>query len=280
MFGYHTFPIYTQVAPEPLTICRPLEGSVFSYPFFNDGISFAAQKNSERTNYPGASMPETTGDDLLTLRGFIFHTSHCGSTLLSGMLSGAGVRVVKETEAINGLLLSYLLYNLPEEKVLSHLKKIMEAYKQPFPGEQYVLFKLTSWNIFCFPLFEKLYPETPWLYLDRDIDAVVQSLLKSDGGFAAWWGHPADSVRRLFLPGDIHVTEKESYLRQMVLQHGLYARQYQNDRSLFLQYPDFLNGFEAKILPHFNLHFSKEALAEAENKRRFEAKKPGVLRSL
>jgi hypothetical protein len=280
MSRYHTFPIYTQVAPEPLTICRALEGSVFTHPFFNDGISLAAQKDSASSSYTGASLPVTTLNNLMTLKGFIFHTSHCGSTLLAGMLSGAGVRVIKETEAINGLLLSYLLYDLPEEKVLEHLRKIMEAYKQPFPGDQYVLFKLTSWNIFCFPLFQKLYPEIPWLYIDRDIDAVVQSLLKSDGGFAAWWQHPVDSVKRLFLPGDAHVTDKESYLRQMVLRHGVHARKHQNDYGLFLQYPDFLNAFEAKILPHFNLHFSKEALAEAENKRRFDSKKTGVLRNL
>jgi hypothetical protein len=151
-------PIFTTVEENPVTWLKKTGACVFNYPFFNEGVYHTKKSLSGiQPEYSFADIPLYEENTLLKIKGLIFHTSHCGSTLLSRMLgSSKQVRVVSETEAINGLLLSYALYHLTENKVLVHLKQIMETYQQPFEDEKFLVFKLTSWNVFFIHLFQKL----------------------------------------------------------------------------------------------------------------------------
>jgi hypothetical protein len=267
------FPVYTTVAPAPNTICEVVGGTAFDYPFFNDGVVHSRAQLTERKKYELEDLDTSDAPDLLEIKGFVFHTAHCGSTLLSKMFSKLPkVRVVSETEAINGLLLSSVLYDLPEATVLLHLKRIMEAYRQPINDEQFLIFKMTSWNVILVHLFQKLYPNTNWIYIDRDTEDTVQSLLKSGRGFVDWWNHPVDSMRRCFLSDTDIYENQEGYIRQMLLKHRHFAHQGKNEKSCFMNYPDFIAEYESVILPHFNLRYSKEELELSLGMTQFESK--------
>jgi len=267
------FPVYTKVGDPPVTICKSIDAGVFGYPFFNQGVQQRSQFSDDHTMYSLDDVQAGTEPCLLQMKGFIFHSSHCGSTLLSRMLGRLpGVRVVSETEAINGLLLSCALNHLQEEQVLVQLKQIMEAYRQPIENETSLVFKLTSWNVFFINLFQQLYPGTPWFYVDRDTDEVVNSLLQKGRGFAEWWDHPADILRQYFTGKDVIFPGKEDYLREMVKRHRLYAQSNNNGRSCFLQYPEFIGQFEEIILPHAGLHFSKDEIQDARQVAGYESK--------
>lgn len=271
--GKKIFPVYTKVGDPPVTICKSIDAGVFGYPFFNQGVQQRSQFSDDHTMYALEDVQAGTEPRLLQIKGFIFHSSHCGSTLLSRMLGRLpGVRVVSETEAINGLLLSCAFNNLPEEKVLLQLRQIMEAYRNPLENEKFLVFKLTSWNVFFINLFQQLYPGTPWFYLDRDTDEVVNSLLQKGRGFAEWWDHPADILRQYFTGKGVIFPGKEDYLREMVKRHRLYAQSNNNGRSCFLQYPEFIGQFEEIILPHLGLHFSKDEIQDARLAAGFESK--------
>lgn len=270
----HLFPTYTLPASTPTTLCEVLGPEVFDYPFFNQGVSQSSKPSLEQKRQVFVDMPESDETNLLEIKGFVFHTAHCGSTLLGRMLGKLpDVRVVSETEAINGLLLARWFYELPEAEVMAQLKKIMEAYRPPLKGERYLIFKMTSWNVCFLPLFQQLYPDVPWLYIDRETDAVVESLLRSGAGFVEWWDHLSDFLRRRFLGDAHHCPDKESFLRQMVDRHRFYAQQWDNEKSRFVQYPDFIGAFESVVLPHFQLHFSVAEVELALEMARFESKK-------
>lgn len=258
-------PIYTTLAKNPDTIFKKVNGSVFDYPFFNDGVLETKKSfTSNQPNYSSTDIQLPGENKLLPIKGFIFHTSHCGSTLLSRMLgSSAQVRVVSETEAINGLLLSSALYHLPEKDVLVQLKAIMETYRQPIEDEKFLIFKLTSWNVFFIHLFQQIYPDVRWLYLDRDTNEVVHSLVKKGGGFTEWWEHPADVFRKYFLGNAATCFKKKSYLIQMVERHRHFALTNKNAASQFLFYPGFIRNFEKAILSHFQLAFSEQEISAA-----------------
>ena len=122
------FPTYTSVQESPITYCENISPNVFEYPFFNQGIVALRKPIEERNRTILESQPIIPETQLLPILGFIFHTSHCGSTLLGRMLgSSPQVRMISEPESINGLLLSYLLHQLPEEQKLYHLKRILDA---------------------------------------------------------------------------------------------------------------------------------------------------------
>ncbi|MEP0265418.1 hypothetical protein [Dokdonia sp.] len=267
------FPEYTIVDKEPITICKQINGEAFDYPFFNEGAIALQGGNHIKKQYNLQEIELLDDSNLLEIKGFIFHTSHCGSTLLSRMLGiSSKIRVISETEAINGLLLSYLLHNLPEKKVMTQLKIIIDAYRQPIGEEKYIIFKFTSWNVFMIRLFQKIYPSTKWTYIDRNTEDVVASLYKSDGGIQNWFYQPTDILRKHFIERSFTNTSKEKYLTHIVEQHRKQVKIYTNDNLCLLMYPEFIDKFETEILTHFNLQFSELELKDVKELMGFYSK--------
>lgn len=266
------FPIYTTISEEPITHYRALPTAVFDYPFFNEGFQ-EINKTRDASAYPTLSpIPKDDPKNLLALKGFIFHTSHCGSTLLVRMLQTSDkIRVVSEPEAINGLLLAYKLHALPKAKVKQQLQNIIEGYRQPLGKETGVIFKFTSWNVFMTDLFQELYPTTKWVYIDRKTEEVVTSLQKSDGGIAQWWDYPIDHLRKHFTGENYCCTTKEAYLTHVVNQHRKQAEMFTNENSLKLMYPSFLTTFH-KILYHFKLTLSPQEIKTAQKATAYYSK--------
>ncbi|MDN3724246.1 hypothetical protein QRD02_07615 [Aequorivita sp. SDUM287046] len=267
------FPVYTRVGPNPVAVCEKLPVQVFEYPFFNDGAAMQPRSNPKRKELRLQADPIFPNQEFLKLKGFIFHTSHCGSTLLSNMLkSSKQTRIVAETEAINGLLLSAIFYKLDKEEVLRGLTTIVSAYLQPLGNAKNVIFKLTSWNIFFIELFQKAYPNVPWIFIERNSADVVKSLLKNGRGFVEWWYHPTDLLQKYFLGKNPQPETFDAYLFEMVEAHKAAAQKGNSSNKLALEYPDFINEFESRVLLHFNLNFTNTELEVALEKTKFDAK--------
>ncbi|MEL6559604.1 MAG: hypothetical protein AAFQ94_15540 [Bacteroidota bacterium] len=255
------YPLYTQVQENPRTICRELSADVFTYPFFNEGVSKSYTNNSNSYTLDDLEINEAADD--LILKGLIFTTSHCGSTLLSGMLSKLPeVRVVSEPEAINGLLLSAVLHQMEADEVILILRKIVRLYSKGARPEKYLVFKLTSWNVFQIELFKQAFPNVKWLFLHREEESLLSSLERSDGGFIDWWEHPVDVLRKHFLPTGKEIQSTRDYLLEMIRGHKHKAVQARDENSLFLEYPGFIENFE-EILTHLGIGTGEEDIANA-----------------
>lgn len=267
-----SFPIYTSISEAPVTYCEEIFPEVFHYPFFNQGVSAKRKAFTDRkTSILGESQPPQE-EEFLPIRGFIFHTAHCGSTLLGRMLgSSPQVRMISEPEAINGILLSYLMHKIPEAQALNQLRQIIEAYCISGDGKKSIIFKLTSWNVFLIHLFQKLYPNIPWIYIDRETEELVEILKKEEGGFIDWWNHPVDILRKHFVESASICVDQESYLRHIVEGHRKNALAAKNLNGSIVDYPDFLKAIP-EILAHFQLTFSSEELVNALAFQRFESK--------
>ncbi len=267
------FPVYTLPSENPIVVAEQLPAQVFDPPFFNDAVPmFRAQKSiSKRFDFN--SILSLTNEVSLPLKGFIFHTSHCGSTLLANMLGASQkTRIISETEAINGLLLSAIFYEMDRILLAQHLNAIITAYLQPLGEAEQVLFKLSSWNIFFIDLYQEAFPNVPWIFIDRNTEEVVQSLIKTGGGFAAWYYHPTTLLRDYFLGGNIKEDSIEKYLSAMVEAHKKYAENAHFGQKIVATYPSFLDNVENRILPHFNLKYSKTELAAMEEIKKYNAK--------
>tara|TARA_R110002020_G_scaffold34876_2_gene105834 strand:+ start:1804 stop:2655 length:852 start_codon:yes stop_codon:yes gene_type:complete len=267
------FPIHTYVSKTPVTICEKLPAEVFGYPFFNDAIPLVRTENSLKNELDLNTENTLKNKQLLQIKGFIFHTSHCGSTLLSNMFKASKkTRVISETEAINGLLLSAVFYNLEERSLLKSLKTIMEAYLKPLGEATQVVFKLTSWNIFFIEIFKKAFPHVPWIFINRKTEEVVASLSKSGRGFVEWFHNPNNLLQNHFLGDKKQAESVEKYLLAMVEAHKRAAEKCRYGNDLFVEYPSFLNEFKSKILPHFNLKYSEMELQATEEIKKYDSK--------
>lgn len=264
------YPIYTTVEEEPKTICRQLEETVFEYPFFDEGVLSTKTTLKGQCNLDTIDLDNKEG--LLELKGLIFNTSHCGSTLLCNMLNQVQkVKVVSESEAINGLLLSKKLYSLPDEKIKTLLRRIIQLYQQEVEAKQYLIIKLTSWNVYFINLILEVFPKTKWIFLNRETEALVKSLMKNKRGFIDWWDHPVDILRKHFIEPGREIKNKEEYLREMIRGHRAYANSQKNSNGLFIEYPTFIEEYEA-ILKHFDLEPTEKEEALLKEVVKYDSK--------
>lgn len=265
-----TYPVYTTIAKEPHTTCEGLEEGVFQYPFFSDGVS--STKTNPRAKSDLDSIEVKPDQEELELKGLIFHSSHCGSTLLGRMLNQTqSVRVVNESEAINGLLLSKKLYAISDDTIAKQLKKIIRLYQQKVGTKQYLIIKFTSWNVYFIDLILNVFPTVKWVYLDRETESLLKSLKTKSGGFIDWWDHPVDELRKHFIASDSAIQNKDEYLREMIRGHRLHANRKKDDHSIFLEYPTFIQDYK-KIFNHFDLESTEEEEALLQEVIKYDSK--------
>ncbi len=269
--GARYFPTYTTIENSPITTLQEIREEAFGYPFYNDGVH-RFRLLGDRRKEMSVSDPVDL-ENPLEIKGFIFHTSHCGSTLLSRMMSALpGVRVVSESEAINSLLLAFLFHQIPEAQVIAHLKAIIEHYRQGMEGKKYLVFKTTSWNVFFIDLFHKIYPEVPWIYIDRNTEKAVDSSLRDGGGFVQWWDYPTDLPRKFFLDASVPLSDKRSYVTSIIDRQRSHVRSFTRGKFELFRYPKFIGEFGSRILPHFGFRFSEQETELARAMTRYQSK--------
>jgi len=157
-------------------------------PFFRDSVQIALQEP-----FNLAFRQESTIDALLEWAevspgirptAFIFHTSRCGSTLLSRMMMTLESHVVASEPPLLDAVLraSYSLPTLPAEIQMAWVRATLSALAQRRIGtESRFVVKLDAWNITELPLVRSAYPDVPWIFLYRDPLEVAVSQFNMPG---------------------------------------------------------------------------------------------------
>lgn len=269
------YPVYTTIEKNPTTVCQNLSETVFEYPFFNEGVLLTKQKSTKKYTLKLAEDENEGEEETLELKGLIFHTSHCGSTLLCRMLNQIkSVRVVNEPESINGLLLSMKLYSIPDEEIKERLRRIVKSYQQKTDSKHHLIIKLTSWNVYFINLILQTFPKIKWIYLDRDNESLINSLMKKDGGFIDWWQHPVDELRKHFIDTNKDIKNKEQYLREIISGHRMHAMSKKENNNIFLEYPEFIKNYQV-ILDYFELKPTIKELKNLREAMKYDSKSTG-----
>lgn len=264
------YPIYTTVEMNPEIVIKEVDEEAFDYPFFDVGVSATNEKLFNQS-CPPLKQGFEEGDEL-ELKGLIFSVSHCGSTLLVRMLNQLqGVKIVSESEAINGLLLSKILYNIDDDEIINRLREVVRLYQQKANSKQSLIIKLTSWNAYLIRLFPKAFPNLNWIFIDRETEALTNTLMNRDGGFIDWWEHPVDQVRKYFIETGKTINNKEEYIGEMIKGHRSHANGNRNSNALFLNYPQFIEDYEG-IINHFGLAATEEDIANSKKMLEYDSK--------
>ncbi|HEY0301193.1 MAG TPA: hypothetical protein VGC36_07675 [Rhizomicrobium sp.] len=114
-------------------------------------------------------------------RGFIFHMSRCGSTLVSQMLAGDPRNIViSEAAPIDAVVrLDPGSDGAPHAALLAAM---VSAFGQRRTSAQAHCFvKLDSWHTIALPLFRRAFPDVPWVFLYREPGAVLASQMNRRG---------------------------------------------------------------------------------------------------
>jgi len=142
-------------------------------------------------------------------RGFIFHGSRCGSTLVTQMLAALPENVViSEAGPIDTVLRARLRDpRITEEHSVLWLRGMLNALGQRRrPEEKSVFVKFDSWHACLLPLIQRAYPSVPWIFLYRDPVQVLMSQTRHMGAQMipnalepALFGWSAEEVSRMSL---------------------------------------------------------------------------------
>jgi hypothetical protein len=142
---------------------------------------------ARRLSTPGTRATATGLDALTQLpaiaphlspRGFIFHMSRVGSTLLANALRASPSNlVVVEPRPLNQLLVSPFRLSHPDDWG-AWMVGLVAALGQPRkPSHEHYFLKFTSHNILQLNLIRHIFPDVPWLFIYRDpVDVMLSNL--------------------------------------------------------------------------------------------------------
>ena len=164
----------------------------FDMPFFDESLAKCRTRNSMKgcdekkiRITPIDFLSEVAKTvDAVEPSLFIFHTSRCGSTLTTQVLTIDSRNIVFPEYIIVDSILRSTIKQIPvsEEKRkewLNDLIKIM-GHKR-FPTEERLIIKLDSWHFCYYTLLRELYPKVPFAILYREPEAILRSNNKQWG---------------------------------------------------------------------------------------------------
>jgi hypothetical protein len=220
------------------TVARWLS-SPAARPLVRTGLEALVALDSEPTSEPA---------------GMIFHLSRCGSTLVSNMLRAfPGVVVAAEPAPLNALL--RLDADRVDDATLVRLVRLLVRAlgRRRHDDERQLVLKCTSWNIRRRAVLAAAFPDTPWVWIQRDPAQVLASLLAEPPGWLALQGRPFRAAQLFGLPPSEVPTMSRVEFAGRALGAMLDAALADRHRPLLIDYADLPTAVWQRVAPHFGL---------------------------
>ncbi len=222
-------------------------------------ISYTEQKQG-KANAPRLLVPLDHVDATpVALAGMLFHSSRCGSTLLCNMLDTlSDCYVVRESGILNKLLSDTHLQAKQKQQLLHAILNSYDRYAQ-FLGARCVI-KFSSHCALHLPYLLAQLPTTPWVYLHRQPEAVVASLIKTPPLWVS-----SGFIRRVLKLADEKIPNLPAQQAALILQHCFkqVADTYKSqDNGRLLSYPQLITD-DAKAATEIANFYGFQPKAEA-----------------
>ncbi len=261
--------------PAPAVYWADLSAERFVEPFFDQTVTRWASGPTARP------LVRTGLDALVALdsepslepAGTIFHLSRCGSTLVSRLLGTlTDVVVLAEPGPLNSVL---GLDRVDEATLIRVVRLLVRALGRCHHGdERRLVLKCTSWNIRRRAVLAAAFPDTPWVWVQRDPVQVLASLLADPPG---WLGLQTDSSRaapRFGLDPTTIPAMPRSEFAARALGAMLEAAAADPARRLCVDHADLPDAVWQRVAPHFGLETDAAAIARMIDESRFYSKDP------
>jgi hypothetical protein len=204
--------------------------------------------------------------------GFIFHMSRCGSTLVSQMLATDARNIVISEAAPIDKAVQIDRATGDEQGQL--LASAIGALGQKRSDRQCRYFlKFDSWHTRALPMFRRIFPSVPWIFLYREPTEVLASQRLRPGMHMV----PSLVPSSLFglEPGDgIPSEQYGASVLNRICEAVLLP--YSDGGGLLVNYSELPQAVWTKILPHFGIAFSDADRAAMSDTALYDAKTPGM----
>lgn len=233
----------------------------FSEPFFEDSIAACMRRPFHsvfRHRLDMATLARWLEQHPgLRPRGFIFHMSRCGSTLMSQLLAASPAhRVISEAGPIDAALRAADgVTAVSEDTRKGWLQAMVGMLGQLGHAEERRLFiKFDSWHARLLPLIQRAFPGVPWVFMMRDPVEVIVSHLRRPGA------QMVPGMLGLGLPGiepqEAACLPREDYCARMlgaIFETMESAFSADPQHGLLVDYAGLPAAVDARVFPHFGL---------------------------
>jgi hypothetical protein len=263
--------------PAPAVDWADLSAERFVEPFFDQTVAgWASGPRARPLVRTGIEeLVALDGEPSLDPAGMIFHLSRCGSTLVSRLLNTVpGVVVLAEPTPLNALL-GLDPDQFDEAALVGIVRLLVRALGRCRHGdERRLVLKCSSWNIRCRAILAAAFPETPWIWVQRDPAAVLASLLAESPG---WLEVQADAPRaaRLFglNPATIPAMTRAEFVAR-ALGAMLEAAASDPTRRLCIDHADLPSAVWKRVVPHLGFAADLVPIERMIDESRFYSKDP------
>lgn len=259
--------------PTPTVDWADLTTERFTEPFFDHTVArWSTGEHAVPLVRTGLdALLALDGEPSLDPAGMIFHLSRCGSTVVSRLLATVpGVVVVSEPSPLNALL------GLDPQRVdgatlVQVVRLLVRALgRRRFGDEQHVVLKCTSWNVRRQEILSAAFPDTPWVWVQRDPSRVVASLLARPPG---WLGQhePPVQTARLFGIGPEPTLSLEEFCARAIgaMLHSAAVGPW---RRLCVDYADLPAAVWERVAPHIGIDVDSAGVERMIEQARYYSK--------
>jgi len=263
--------------PAPAVYWADLSAERFVEPFFDQTVArWASGPRARPLVRTGLEALVALDDEpALEPAGMIFHLSRCGSTLVSRLLGTLpGVVVVAEPAPLNALL-GLDPDRVDEATLVGVVRLLVRALGRCRHGdERRLVLKCTSWNIRRRAILAAAFPDTPWVWVQRDPARVLASLLAEPPGWLGLQAAPSRAARRFGLdPTAVPVMARAEFAAR-ALGAMLKAAATDPARRLCIDHADLPAAVWTRVVAHLGLEAEPPAIQRRIEESRFYSKDP------
>jgi hypothetical protein len=263
--------------PAPTVDWADLSAERFVEPFFDQTVArWASGPRARPLVRTGIEvLVALDGGPSLEPAGIIFHLSRCGSTLVSRLLGTLpGVVVLAEPASLNALL-GLDPDRVDEAALVGVVRLLVRALGRRRHGdERRLVLKCTSWNIRRRAVLAAAFPETPWIWVQRDPARVLASLLAKPPGWLEVQAEPPLAARLFGLdPATVPAMTRAEFAAR-ALGAMLEAAATDPTRRLCIDHAGLPAAVWERVVPHLGLEADPAAIQRMIEESRFYAKDP------
>jgi len=151
-------------------------------PFFDQSLVSIPRAPGYACRTSAAGFAQFSQFDCLEPSAFLFHSSRCGSTLVTQLLATSEKCVVISEASVIDSAINLCRLDATRETGPGILKSVVRALGQRrCRDEQHVFVKLDSWHITHLPLIRQVFPDTPMYFIYRHPAEILLSHRRQRG---------------------------------------------------------------------------------------------------
>lgn len=249
-------------------------------PFFGQTIDACMRHPADllfRHQTPLEELGETAqSQPTVPIKGFIFHMSRCGSTLISQMLAAEPANIVlSEAAPIDDILRAHFRQpGVSEQQRFEWLRAIVKVLAwQRQAIEKHVFIKFDCWHVMFLPLIQRAFPEVPWIFLYREpLEVLVSQAGHMGGQMIPGVLQPGVFGWDPAILGQMHFSEYGARVLGRICETA--RQQVENGRGRLVNYQQLPEAIWPALMDYWKADFTAEQSGRMRAAARLNAKNP------